>query len=183
MGPMRNLGILAAAALTAALLAVGACTSAPPATPEAIATSGALSAVTVTFSDHMQQLAATDPRLATDDIATAVTSELSAHQLYAPGAAGVHRTLAITIISFTDGLAGNTSVLGFSTRSLALVGEVQIKGDPAVAAVPFDVHARTRLTSREAGAGVGSLRELYARFAALAVADLRGVEAPEEAQR
>jgi hypothetical protein len=180
---MRTLGILAATALTAALLALGACTSAPPAASDAAVTVGALSAVTVTFSDHMQQLAAADPRLAADEIAAAVTRELTTHQLYAPAAAGVHRTLAITLISFTDSLASNSAVLGFSFRNLALVGEVQIKGDPAVPETPFDVHARARLSSRNGGAGTGSLQDLYARFAQLTVADLRGVEAPEEAGR
>ncbi len=147
------------------------------------ATVGPFSAVVVTFSDHVQQLAASDPRLATDEIASAVAGELSANQLYAAAAAGVHRTLAITIIGFTDSLASNTSVLGFSARNLALVGEVQIKGDPAVSDAPFDVHARAHLNSRKAGAGTASLQGLYARFAVQTVASLRGIEAPEEEER
>jgi hypothetical protein len=179
MGRMRTSGILAAALLTAQL-ALCACSAVPPAPTASTAatTLAPFSAVTVTFSDHLQQLAAADPRLATDDIAAALSSELGAHQLYAPAAAGVHRTLAITIIGFTDSMAGNTSVLGFKARDLALVGEVQITGDPALSGPPFDVHARTRLTRRDASAGSGSLQELYARFAQLAVADLRGVAAP-----
>ncbi|HTC54382.1 MAG TPA: hypothetical protein VK700_20770 [Steroidobacteraceae bacterium] len=182
MDPMRWPRILAATALTAALVALCACSSAPPVAAQA-APLAPFSAVAVTFSDHLQQLAASDSRLATDDIASAVTGELSANQLYAPAAPGGHRTLAITIISFTDSLAGNTSVLGFSGRNLALVGEVQIKGDPAVSDAPFDVHARAHLNSRTAGAGTASLRDLYARFAVLAVASLRGVEAPPDAGR
>src|ERR1700722_14019123 len=52
-------------------------TDATPATAAAppIAT-GAVSAVSVTFSDHMQELAASDPRLTRDAVASAIESEL-----------------------------------------------------------------------------------------------------------
>ena len=140
----------------------------------------AVSAVIVTFTDPVQQLAAADPRLTADDIAIAVENELTAHHLYAPAAADVHRTLTISIANYSNSLASNASVLGFTFRNVALTGDVQIKGDSAVANMPFDVHARARLTTRDAGSGGGSLSALYSRFAVLTVAALRGVEAPTE---
>jgi hypothetical protein len=149
-------------------------------TPDAGAVIGSFSAVTVTFTDEVQGLAAADPRLSTADIATAVENELTAHHLYEPAAAGVKRTLSISIANYTNTLASNASVLGYTFRNAALTGDVQIQGDPALAGT-FDVHARSRLTTREAGANGGSLAGLYTRFAVLTVAALRGVEAPQEA--
>jgi hypothetical protein len=210
MGPMQIPRMLVATAITAAVLTLGACTdmvglahgdpgrdagttapqtapppptldsAAPTASTPAAQPGDTVSAVIVTFDDQMQQLAAADPRLSTDDIAIAVENELSAHHLYAPASAAVHRTLAITIANFSNSLASNATVLGYTFRNVALTGDVQIKGDSAVAGMPFDVHARARLTTRDAGSGSGSLSVLYQRFAVLTVAALRGVEAPSE---
>lgn len=127
----------------------------------------------------MQQLAAADPRLTPDDVAAAVERELAAHHLYDPAAAGLHRTLAISIANYTNSLSSNASVLGFTFRSVALTGDVQVKGDPAMAGT-FDVHARARLTTRDSGASAGALGGLYTRFAVLTVSALRGVAAPQE---
>jgi hypothetical protein len=140
----------------------------PVPVPEpAVLNSGAVSAVAVSFSDHAQQLAASDPRLSPGAIALAIEGELRAHQLYAPATDGVHRTLAIT-------------VNGYTFRNAVLIGEVQVQGEPGASQPPFTVHARTRVTNRGSGANAGSLAGLYARFAVLTVADLRGVEAPAE---
>jgi len=46
---------------------------------------GAVSAVSVTFSDHMEELAASDPRLNPDALVSAIESELRAFQLYNAG--------------------------------------------------------------------------------------------------
>jgi hypothetical protein len=183
--------MLAATAITAAVLILCGCTVPPPtaaAAPEAPSpplapasqAGGAFSAVIVTFSDQVQQLTASDPRLNTDDIAAALENELSAHHLYAPVAADVHRTLAISVENFSNTLASNASLLGYSFHNVELTGDVLVKGDPALADMPFDIHARARVTSRDAGSGGGSLTGLYTRFAALTVAALRGVEAPSE---
>jgi hypothetical protein len=188
---MRILRMLAAPAITAAVLILCGCALPPPgaaAAPEAPSppvvppsqTGGAFSAVIVTFGDQVQQLAASDARLNTDDIAAALENELSAHQLYAPAAADVHRTLAISVENFSNTLASNASLLGYSFRNLELTGDVLVKGDPALADMPFDIHARARLTIRDGGSGGGSLAGLYARFAVLTVAALRGVAAPAE---
>jgi hypothetical protein len=188
---MRISGRLAAPAITALVLILCGCTVPPPmaaAAPEApfppaVAPSqagGAFSAVSVTFSAQVQQLAASDARLNTDDIATALENELSAHHLYAPAAADVQRTLAISVENFSNTLASNASLLGYSFRNVELTGDVLVKGDPALADMPFDIHARARVTTRDAGAGGGSLAGLYTRFAVLTVAALRGVEAPAE---
>jgi hypothetical protein len=144
------------------------------------AAAGAVSAVTVTFSDHMQELAAADPRLTTDAVAGAIESELRAHQLYTPGNASVHRTLAIRVEDFSSQLSSNATLFGYTFRNLMLIGTVQVQGDAAVGQTPFDVHARANQSNRDPGAGAGSLTGLYTRFAALTVADLRGVEPPSE---
>jgi len=154
-------------------VAAQAAPSAPPASITAI------SAVVVTFTDHARQLAAADPRLTPDEIGLAVETELQAQGLFAPAAPGVHRTLAISVEDFTDALASNATVLGYTFRNLVLIGAVQVQGESAGGRGPFTVHARARVGHREAG-GSGSLAGLYRRFAALTVADLRGVEAPEE---
>jgi hypothetical protein len=153
----------------------------PVPVPEpAVLNSGAVSAVAVSFSDHAQQLAASDPRLSPGAIALAIEGELRAHQLYAPATEGVHRTLAITVNDLTSTLASNATVLGYTFRNAVLIGEVQVQGEPGASQPPFTVHARTRVTNRGSGANAGSLAGLYARFAVLTVADLRGVEAPAE---
>jgi hypothetical protein len=126
----------------------------------------------------MQQLAAGDPRLDAAAVAAAVEQELQAHQLLAPGMGG-RPTLAITVEDFSTSLASNAMVLGYTFRNAVLLGAVAVKGGP-VPNPAFDVHARARLTTRQAGANAGSLGPLYARFAQLVVADLRGVDAPEE---
>jgi hypothetical protein len=174
--PGRDAGTVASAAMPAA-------PPGSPQTPDAAVspTGGAISAVSVTLSVQAQQLAASDPRLNPDEIAVAVENELAAQHLYAPAAADVHRTLAVTVQDFTNSLASNAKVLGFTFRSVALSGDVKIKGDPAAPGPPFHVHARVRLSTRDSGAGAGSLQGLYARFAVLTVAALRGVESPPEA--
>jgi hypothetical protein len=134
------------------------------------------SAVTVSLSAHAQQLAAADPRLTATAVATAVEHELQAQQLLAPGSAAP--ALAITVDDFTSTLASNAVVLGYTFRNVMLIGEVTVPG-PA-ANPPFDVHARARLTTRDAGGNAGSLGPLYTRFAQLVVADLRGVAPPSE---
>ncbi len=154
--------------------------SAAPAALPAILTSGAVSAVAVTFSDHAQQLAASDPRLTPGAIALAIEGELRAHQLYAPAADGVHRTLAITVNDLTSTLASNATVLGYTFRNAVLSAQVQVQGAAGAIPPPFTVHARTRVTNRGSSANAGSLAGLYARFALLTVADLRGIEAPAE---
>jgi hypothetical protein len=175
--PGHDTGTVSSSAAAAAPAATPAVTAPHTAVPQA---GGAFSAVNVTFSDQVRQLAASDPRLSTDDIAAALENELSAHHLYAPAAADVHRTLSISVENFSNTLASNASLLGYSFRNVALTGDVLVKGDPALADMPFDIHARARVTSREAGSGGGSLTQLYTRFAVLTVAALRGVEAPSE---
>jgi hypothetical protein len=135
------------------------------------------SAVTVTFSEHAQALAAADPRLSPIEVATAVEHEMAAQQLLAPGTAAP--PLAITVDDFTSTLASNASVLGYTFRNVMLIGTVTITGPAGRASI--DVHARARLTSRDAGGRAGSLGPLYTRFAELVSADLRGVEAPTDA--
>jgi hypothetical protein len=134
------------------------------------------SAVTVTFSEHAQELAAADPRLTPSDLATAVEQEMAAQQLLAPGTAAP--PLAITVADFTSTLASNASVLGFIFRNVMLIGDVTVTGPAGRASI--DVHARARLTTRDASGKAGSLAPLYRRFAQLVVADLRGVEPPVE---
>jgi hypothetical protein len=146
------------------------------ATAVAPGTVGVFSAVTVTLSEHAQQLAAAEPRLTATAVATAVEHELQAQQLLAPGSAAP--TLAITVDDFTSTLASNAMVLGYTFRNVLLIGEVTVPG-PA-ARPPFDVHARARLTTRDARGSAGSLGPLYTRFAQLVVADLRGVAPPSE---
>ncbi len=141
---------------------------------------GAVSAVTVTFSDRAQELAAADPRLSPDEVAIAVEHELQAHQLYAPAAANVQRTLAITVQDFTSSLASNATLLGFSFHNVMLAATVQVQGAAAAGWPPFDVHARTRISTRDVGADGGSLSDLYKQFAVQTVADLRGVETPSQ---
>jgi hypothetical protein len=135
------------------------------------------SAVTVTFSEHAQELAAADPRLSPGEVASALEQEMAAQQLLAPGTAAP--PLAITVDDFTSTLAGNTSVLGFSFRNVLLIGDVTVTGREGRATI--DVHARVRLTSRDASGKAGSLAPLYRRFAQLVCADLRGVEPPQDA--
>ena len=184
---MRIPGIVAATALSLALASLCACTgvgraeadvdrdtTAAPAASEF----GPVSAVTVTLSEQAQQLAATDPRLSADAVALAVEQELQMHQLYAPAVAGVHRSLAITVENFTNTLASNTKLLGYTYRNAMLNATVQVQGAAAAGLPPFDVHARVRITSRGSDATGGSLAQLYARFAEVTVAALRGVEAP-----
>lgn len=137
-----------------------------------------MSAVTVTFSDQAQQLAATDPRLNPDALAIAVEHELQLHQLYAPAAPNVHRSLAITVQNFTNSLASNTKILGYTFRNVMLNATVQVQGTAAAGQPPFDLHARVRLTTRAADVEGGSLAPLYTRFAVVTVAALRGVEPP-----
>jgi hypothetical protein len=134
------------------------------------------SAVTVTFSEHAQALAAADPRLSPIEVATAVEHELAAEQLLAPGTAAP--PLAITVEDFTSTLASNASVLGYTFRNVMLLGAVTVTGPTGRASI--DVHARARLTSRDASGKAGSLRPLYTRFAELVSADLRGVEPPTD---
>lgn len=134
------------------------------------------SGVTVTFSEHAQELAAADPRLTPTDLATAVEQELAAQQLLVAGSAAP--PLAITIDDFTSTLASNAAVLGFTFRNVMLIGDITVTGPAGRATI--DVHARTRLTTREASGKAGSLGPLYRRFAQLVVADLRGVEPPAQ---
>ncbi|MEJ0006916.1 MAG: hypothetical protein WDM77_11260 [Steroidobacteraceae bacterium] len=145
-------------------------TAAPAPDPQSM-----VSGVTVEFDANMQALAASDPRLTTAAIAIAIENELRAQQLYAPAAASVHRTLSVSVEDFTNTLAGDTSVLGFASHNLVLLGEVQVKGEPPPARPPFEVHARARFTSR-GGSTSGSLAELYETFAILTVANLRSIE-------
>jgi hypothetical protein len=139
-----------------------------------------VSAVTVTFSDRAQQAAATDPRLTPDEVAVAIERELQAHHLYEPASAQVRRSLAVTVQDFTNSLASNTSLLGFSFRNVALVATIQVQGTAPPAPPPFEVRARARLTTRDVGATGGSLSDLYMQLAMLAVADLRGLAPPEQ---
>ena len=131
----------------------------------------------VRLNEHVQQLAASDARLDAGAVAAAVEQELRAHQLLSPGAPG-RPTLAITVEDFTTSLASNATVLGYTFRNAVLIGAVGVQGAPSAPA--FEVHARARFTTRQAGADAGSLGSLYERFAQLVVADLRGVDAPAE---
>jgi hypothetical protein len=186
---MRTPGIVAATAITLAVVGLAACTAggrvqddtqpdltAAPQTGEF----SAVSAVTVTFGDEARQLAATDPRLSPDAVAVAVEHELQLHQLYAPAAANVHRSLAITVENFTNSLASNTKVLGFTFRDVMLNGTIQVQGAAAAGQPPADVRARVRIRTRAADADDASLATLYTRFAEVAVAALRGVEPPPQ---
>ena len=134
------------------------------------------SAVTVKFSEHAQEIAAADPRLSPLEVATAIEAEMAAQQLLAPGTAAP--ALAITVDDFTSTLAGNTSVLGFMSRNVMLIGDLTVTGREGTATI--DVHARARLTSRDASGKGGSLQLLYRRFAQLVCADLRGIEPPAD---
>jgi hypothetical protein len=145
--------------------------------PSAVAV-GPISAIIVTFNNHMQQLAASDPRLTPDAIAAALETELRAHQLFASGAASVHGTLAITVEDFNSTLASNVTVLGYTFRNVVLTGSVLLRAAPAGGRSAFTVHARAHVSNRDPGEG--SLAGLYGRFAVLTVAALRGVEAPSE---
>jgi len=178
---MRYSKTLRPMAIAAAVLLLGGCadmggsqTSTPSAAPAPDPRS-MVSGVSVEFDANMQALAASDPRLTTAAIAVAIENELRAQQLYAPAAANVHRTLAVSVEDFTNTLAGDTSVLGFASRNLVLLGEVQVKGEPPPARPPFEVHARDRLTSRGSSSS-GSLADLYETFAILTVANLRSLE-------
>jgi hypothetical protein len=141
---------------------------------------GPVSAVTVTLSDQAQQLAAIDPRLSADEVAIAVEHELQLHQLYAPAAADVHRSLAITVQNFTNSLGSSTKILGFNSYNVMLNATVQVQGKTAGEFPPFDVRARVRLTNRATDAEGGSLAPLYTRFAVQMVAALRGVAPPSQ---
>jgi hypothetical protein len=187
---MRLSKIPAATALTVALMSLCACTihfgqsdadragDATAAAPQAIEFSP-VSAVTVTFSDQVQQLAASDPRLSPDEVAIAIEHELQVRQLYAPAAPNVHRSLVITVQNFNNSLASNTKILGYTYRNVMLNGTVEVQ--PAgPGQTPFDVRARVRLSSRGTDADGGSLASLYTRFAVETVAALRGVEPPAQ---
>jgi hypothetical protein len=184
---MRTPGIIAAATITLAVASLCACTGAgrvhvdierdATAAPQTGAV-GPVSAVTVTFSDQARQLAATDPRLNADAVAIAVEHELQLQQLYAPAAPNVHRSLAITVQNFTDSLASNTKIMGYTFRNVMLNATVQVQGAAAAEQPPYDLHARVRLTIRAADGDGGSLAPLYTRFAVVTVAALRGVEPP-----
>jgi hypothetical protein len=166
-----------------ATAAPGTATSPPTVVISAAAppvAAGAVSAVSVTFGDHMQQLAAGDPRLTTDAVASAIESELRTHQLYSPGNGSVPRTLAIKVEDFTSQLSSNATLFGYTFRNVMLIGTVQVQGDTAAGQRPFDVHARASQSNRDPGASAGSLSGLYTRFAVLTVADLRGVEPPSQ---
>jgi hypothetical protein len=185
---MRTPGIIRATVVTLAVVGLCACTGigrAPRDAERDLAAAppsgefGAVSAVTVTFSDEAQQLAATDPRLTPDAVAIAVEHELQLHQLYAPAAANVHRSLAITVQNFTNSLASNTRVLGYTFRNVMLNGTVQVQA-AAAGQPPFGVRARVRISSRAADAEGGSLAPLFTRFAVVAVAAVRGVEPPAQ---
>jgi hypothetical protein len=182
--PGRDQGGAGSTQTTAAAVAPAPAPAVPTSglTPGSIAPSaaalGPISAVIVTFNDHMQQLAASDPRLTPDAIAAAVETELRAHQLFASGAASVHEALAITVEDFNSTLATNVTVLGYTFRNVVLTGSVLLRARPASGRPAFTVHARAHVTNRDPGAG--SLAGLYGRFAVLAVAALRGVEAPSE---
>jgi hypothetical protein len=140
---------------------------------------GAISAVTVTFSDHAQELAAADPRLNPDAIAIAIEHELQSHQMYAPAAANVHRSLAITVENFSNSLASNTKILGFTFRNAMLDGLVQVQDACGATQLPaFDVTARVRTSTRAADAEEDSLDPLYKSFAAQLVEGLRSAPPP-----
>ncbi|HEY6455825.1 MAG TPA: hypothetical protein VIY90_11165 [Steroidobacteraceae bacterium] len=184
---MRIPRIISATAITLAVVGLCACTDigraqegAGPELTGAPVTAqvGVISAVTVTFSDQAQQLAGTDPRLTPDAVALAVEHELQLHELYAPAAANVHRSLAIIVQNFTNSLASNTKVMGYTFRNVMLNGTIQVQGTAAAGQPPFDVHARVRISSRAADAEGASLAPLYTRFAVMTVAALRGVEPP-----
>lgn len=138
------------------------------------------SAVTVTFSDRAQQAAAADARLTPDEVAAAIERELQAHHLYEPASAQVRRSLAVTVQDFTNSLASNTSLLGFSFRNVALVATIQVQGMAPPAPPAFEVRAHARVTTRDVGATGGSLSDLYTQLAVIAVADLRGLAPPEQ---
>lgn len=186
---MRIPNIIAATVITLAAVSLCACTGVGrvhvdserdlTAAPQA-GEVGPVSAVTVTFSDQAQQLAASDPRLNPDALAIAVEHELQLHHLYAPAAPNVHRSLAINVQNFTNTLAGNTKVLGYTFRNVMLNATVQVQGAGAAGQPPFDLHARVRTSTRDADAEGGSLAPLFTRFAVVAVAALRGVEPPTQ---
>ncbi len=186
---MRTPRIIVATAITLAVVGLNGCMGVGPthedgaqdsaATPQPAAV-GPVSAVTVTFSDQVQQLAATDPRLSADEVAIAVEHELQLHRLYAPAAADVHRSLAITVQNFTNSLASSTKILGYSSYNVMLNATIQVQGKTPGELPPFDVRARVRLTNRAADAEGGSLDSLYTRFAVVTVAALRGVDPPSQ---
>jgi hypothetical protein len=141
---------------------------------------GAVSAVSVTLSDTAQQIAAADPRLDAAAVTAALEQELQAHQLLVVASPSVHSTLTITVDDFTTELASNASVLGYTFRSAVLTAEVTVQEGSALVRPSFTVHARVRLTTRDTGGRSASLEPLFARFAQVVVADLRGVEPPSE---
>ncbi len=96
------------------------------------------------------------------------------------GSASVHSTLVITVDDFTTELASNATLLGYTFRSALLIGEVTVQEGSALVRPSFTVHARVRLTTRDTGGTSAPLGPLYARFAQVVVADLRGVEPPSE---
>jgi hypothetical protein len=186
---MRTPRIIVATAITLAVVSLCACsgfgrapedTEADSAAVAPAAAIGPVSAVTVTLSDQAQQLAAIDPRLNADEVAIAVEHELQLHQLYAPAAADVHRSLAITVQNFTNSLGSSTKILGFSSYEVMLNATIQVKGAAATDLPPFDMRARVRLTNRATDAEGGSLAPLYTRFAVQTVAALRGVAPPSQ---
>jgi|HubBroStandDraft_5_1064220.scaffolds.fasta_scaffold155566_2 hypothetical protein len=161
------------AAIGVGLLMLSGCTGVSLAHDDPAGAEQAVSAVSVTFADHMEELAAGDPRLTPDAVASAIENELRAHRLYTPGERGVQRRLAIKVEDFSSELSGNTTLFGYTARNLVLIGTVQVLGDAPAGQSPFDVHARVNQRNRDPGASAGSLSDLYARFAALAVATLR----------
>ncbi len=172
MADSRAIPRTAAAAISLALLLLGACATPERAHDEVQPARAAVSAVTVTFSDHLQELAAADPRLTTEAVASAIESELQAHQRYRPGDTSVHRTLSIRVEDFSSELSNNATLFGYTFRHLMLVGTVQVLGDAAAGPSPFDLHARISQRNRDPGASAGSLAGLYRSFAAQTLAAL-----------
>jgi hypothetical protein len=159
------------AAILMSLVAMGLSSCATVSAPTA--TLAPIAAVRVVLSEPVRQLSAADPRFNADAIAGALETALSARRLYAP-APEAQRTLLITVTGFTNELASDTSLFGFSFRNVGMMAQVQVK-EGATSSVPFDVHARVRLSHRgDAASDAGSLDTLFARFAAQTVADLEG---------
>ncbi len=146
----------------------------PPASPAV--TPGKFKAANVAWASAADAKMTADPRFNRDQLLTAVTDALRAHQLLDDGGkADTGRTLAIVIDDFTTRAGSNAVVLGYSFTRATLAGHVEVQSASSDRSERFAVMAESRLASPADGEQLGALKPLYRKFADIIVSRLTGV--------
>jgi hypothetical protein len=134
------------------------------------------SSATVIITPDAAGKVAADPRFSRDELLTAVTAALQAHQMLDDGAPDrTGRTLQVVVNDLVVQPVSNAVVLGYVVSDVTLAGSLIVRDPDGRQNQRFEIKAGRRLTARVDDKQPKPLTPLYRKFSDLAISRLTGV--------